>query len=158
VFFACLAAAAAFVWWTSGSLPDVVASHFRADGAADGFMSRAPFVALMLAVVVFVPALLHSLGRLTARIPVRFVNLPNKHHWLAPERREETLKSLGRFGTWLGYATLALLCAIHWLVVRANALQPPRLEHAPLVALVAVYLVVMFIAVVAMLGRFFRVR
>jgi hypothetical protein len=158
VFFVCLAAAAAFVWWTSGSLPDVVASHFGIDGAANGFMPRARFVAAALALVVVVPVSLRSLGWLSARIPVRFVNLPNKQHWLAPERREATLKSLAGFGGWLSYATLAFLCAVHWLVVRANSLQPPRLEQEPLIALLAIYLVALFIGVVAMLGRFFRVR
>lgn len=158
VFFVLLAAAAAFVWSTSASLPEVVASHFAAGGAANGFMPRASFVAFMLALVVLVPALLHSLGWLSARIPVRFVNVPNRNYWLAPERRDATLAALGRFGGWLGYATLGLLCAIHWLVVRANSLQPPRLEQAPLIGLVAIYLVAMFVGAVAMLVRFFRVR
>jgi uncharacterized membrane protein len=157
VFFAFLAAAAAFVWWTSASLPEAVASHFGAGGAANGFMPRASFVAFTLALVVVVPALLHSLGWLSARIPVRFVNLPNRNYWLAPERRDATLAALGRFGGWLGYATLGLLCAVHWLVVRANAQQPPRLEQAPLVALVSIYLVALFVGMAAVLGRFFRV-
>jgi len=157
VFFVFLAAGAAFVWWTSGDLPEVVASHFGAAGAANGFMPRGSFVASMLAMVVLVPAFLHSLGWLSARIPARFVNLPNRHHWLAPERRDATLKSLGRFGSWLGYATLALLCALDWLVVRANAQQPPRLEQAPLVGLVSIYLVVLLVGVVVVLARFFRV-
>jgi hypothetical protein len=156
VFFAFVAAGAAFVWWTSGSLPDVVASHFVADGAASGFMPRGPFVASMLALVVVVPVLVHSLGWLTARIPPPFVNLPNRQYWLAPERREGTLASLGRFGVWAGYATLAMLCTLHWFVVQANVRRPPHLEQAPLIALIAFYFVALFIGVVVVLGRFFR--
>ena len=156
VFFSFLAAGAAFVWWTSGGLPAIVASHFVASGAANGVMPRGPFVASMLALVVLVPALLYSIGWLSARIPTRFVNLPNKQYWLAPERRDATLVSLGRFGVWAGYATLAMLCILHWFVVRANARQPPHLEQAPLVALVAVYFVALFIGIVVVLGRFFK--
>jgi len=157
LFFFVLAAGAAFVWWTSGSLPDVVASHFVAGGAANGFMPRGSYVASMLALVVVVPSLLCSLGWLSGRIPPRFVNLPNKQHWLAPERREATLASLGRFGLWAGYATLGLLCALHWFVVQANTQHPPRLEQAPLVGLLAVYFVALFVGIIMVLGRFFRV-
>ena len=156
VFFVFVAAGAAFVGWTSGSLPQVVASHFVAAGTANGFMPRGPFVASMLALVVLVPTLLGSLGWLAARVPPAFVNLPNKQHWLAPERRAATLASLGRFGVWAGYATLAMLCTLHWFVVQANERRPPHLEPAPLTGLVAFYLVALVIGTVAVLGRFFR--
>ena len=158
VFFLLVAAGASFVWWSSGALPAVVASHFDSAGNANGFMPREPFTAFMLAIVVLVPTFLYSLGWLTARIPVRFVNLPNKQYWLAPERSEATLRSIARFGVWTAYATLALLCAVHWLVVRANTQHPPRLESAPMVAAVAVYFVALAIGMFAVLGRFFRGR
>jgi hypothetical protein len=151
-----LAAAAAFVWWSGGGLPPVVASHFAAGGAADGFMERGAYIALMLALVVGVPALIHALARLAARLPVRFVNVPNRAYWLAPERRAATLASLRTFGLWASYATLALLCAVHWLVVRANSGHPAHLEQTPLVGVVAVYLVGLFIGMAAVLGRFLR--
>jgi hypothetical protein len=49
-----------------------------------------------------------------------------------------------------------MLCTLHWFVVRANELRPPHLEQAPLVGLMAFYFVALFIATVAVLGRFFR--
>jgi serine/threonine-protein kinase len=87
---------------------------------------------------------------------VQFVNLPNKQYWLAPERKAATLASIASFGGWASYATLALLCAVHGFVARANSVQPPRLDEAPLIGLVAVYLVVLFAGMLAVLGRFFR--
>jgi hypothetical protein len=151
-----VAAGAIFVWWSAGSLPGVVASHFIAGGAADGFMPRDRYTAFMLALVVFVPALLRLAASLAARLPVRLVNLPNKQYWLAPERKAATLAAIARFGTWASYATLTLLCAVHWLVVRANSAHPAHLDEAPLIGLVAVYFVVLFGAMLAVLGRFFR--
>lgn len=152
-----LAAAAAFVWSSSGSLPDVVASHFGSGGAANGFMPRVAYVAVMLVLVVFVPGLLHLLGWLSSRLPVQWINVPNRRYWLAPERREATVSSFGKLGVWASYATLALLSLVHWLVVRANSVHPSHLEEAPLVGGVAVYLVALLVGVAVLLGRFFRV-
>ena len=55
-----LIAAGVFVWLTDGALPSVVASHFGPGGRADGFMAKGPYTALMLALVVAVPAGLSS--------------------------------------------------------------------------------------------------
>jgi hypothetical protein len=151
-----VAAGAIFVWWSSGGLPDVVASHFIAGGGVDGFLQRGQYTAFMLALVILVPLLLRLAGGLALRLPVRFVNLPNKQYWLAPERQAATLSSIARFGSWASYATLALLCAVHGFVVRANSMHPPHLDEAPLVGLIAIYFVVLFAGTLAVLGRFFR--
>ena len=122
-FFPVLAATVVFVWWSAGAMPEVVASHFEAGGVANGFMPRRQYVGFMVFVVVLVPSLLFFVGRLASRLPVQFINLPNKQYWLAPERRAATLTSLGNFGVWAAYATLGLLCLVHWFVVRANLQQ-----------------------------------
>jgi uncharacterized membrane protein len=119
--------AAAFVWVSSTELPNVVASHFEADGYANGFTSRAAYILMMLALVVGAPVLMvlamhFTLGRPNARI-----NLPNREYWLAPERRPETVSYLrGHMGVFAA-ALMTFLCYMHWLVVRANEVQPPRL-------------------------------
>ena len=156
LFGAVVAAAAAYVWWSAASLPAIVASHFGPDGTGNGAMPRAEYVAFMLGLVVVVPALLYLLGGLATRLPVRMINVPNRGYWLAPERRAATLASFGRFGLWASYATLALLCAVHWLVVRANAAQPAQLELAPLIGLVSLYLLTLFVAMTIVLARFLR--
>ncbi|HEY2560007.1 MAG TPA: hypothetical protein VGI48_09905 [Caldimonas sp.] len=156
IFALVVAAGAIFVWWSSGGLPDVVASHFIAGGGADGFLRRSEYTAFMLALVALVPLLLRLAGTLAGRLPARFVNLPNKQYWLAPERKAATLSSIASFGTWTSYATLALLCAVHGLVVHANAVQPPHLDEAPLIGLVAVYLGALFAGTLVVLSRFFR--
>lgn len=157
LFFLVLALGAGFVWWSSGRLPEVVASHFGAGGVADGFMPRGQYVVFMLALVLAVPTLVFFAGRLASRVPVQFVNLPNKQYWLAPERRAATLESLGRFAAWAAYATLGVLCLAHWFVVQANLEQPSRLEQAPLIAVLALFFLALFVAMAVVLRRFFRV-
>jgi hypothetical protein len=152
-----LAIGAAFVWWTSGAMPQVVASHFVADGAANGFMPRGQYAGFMLALVVAVPSIIFIAGGLARRVPVRFVNLPNKQYWLAPERQVATLASLGAFGAWAAYATLGILCLAHWFVFRANLAHPPRLEQSPFIAALALFFAALFIGMLVVLRRFFRV-
>ena len=137
-------------------MPEVVASHFVAGGAANGFMPRGQYVGLMLAVVLLVPLLLFFIGRLSSRLPTQFINLPNRQYWLAPERRAATLASLGNFGVWAAYATLGFLCLVHWFVVQANLQHPPRLEQPPLVGAMSLFFVALFIGILIVLGRFFR--
>lgn len=123
-----VAGAAAFVWLTSLSLPDVVASHFAADGTANGSMSRGAYQAVMLALAIGLPTLLTvvsyaALGASKARI-----NLPNRDYWLAPERRGETVSYLRAHLARFSAVLLVFLCYVHWLVVRANGIRPPHLS------------------------------
>jgi serine/threonine-protein kinase len=151
-----LAAAAVFVWWSAGDLPAVVASHFVPGGAANGFMPRGAYIGTMLALVATVPTVLFLSTHLAARLPARFVNVPNRAYWLAPERRAATLASLAGFGALAAYATLGFLCAAHALVVRANRAHPPHLEEVPLIGALSLFLVALFAGMVVVLRRFLR--
>jgi uncharacterized membrane protein len=153
-----LVAVAGFVWWTSGDLPPVVASHFGPGGAANGFMARRTYTAFMLAVVVAVPALVGFSGQLVRLLPIRWINLPNKDHWLAPQRRAETLRSLRSLSVPLALALAVFLGFVHWLVVQANAVQPARLPERPLWIALAILGVTMGLWLAAFFRRFGRIR
>jgi len=132
-----LVVAAAFVWLTSGSLPATTASHFSPGGAANGFMGKGAYTVLMLALVVIVPALIASTALLVRALPPRLINLPHKDHWLAPERLAATLEALASLSYRFAIALAVFLCFVHWLVVRANAVRPPRLDEGWLFVAVA---------------------
>jgi serine/threonine-protein kinase len=149
--------AAIFIWWTSGALPESVASHFGPGGVADGFMTREAYARFMVCLVVVVPSLVFFVSRFAQRLPVALINLPNKSYWLAPERQQASLASLGRFGAVMAYATALLLCLVHFMVVQANKVQPPHLEAAPLVGVMGLFFAVLGVAMVMFIGRFFRV-
>jgi uncharacterized membrane protein len=153
-----LVAVAGFVWSTSGDLPPVVASHFGPGGAANGFMARRTYTAFMLAVVVAVPALVGFSGQLVRLLPIQWINLPNKDHWLAPQRRAETLRSLRSLSVPLALALAVFLGFVHWLVVQANAVQPARLPERPLWIALAILGVTMGLWLAAFFRRFGRIR
>ncbi len=149
--------AAVFVWWSSGAMPESVASHFGAGGVANGFMPREVYARFMVALVLLVPSLVYFVTRYASRLPVALINLPTKGYWLAPERQASSLASLGKLGAVVAYATALLLCLVHWLVIQANTVQPPQLEVVPLVALLGLFFAVLGVAMVVLLGRFLRV-
>jgi serine/threonine-protein kinase len=130
LFLVVLAAAGVFVWLTSGGLPPVVASHLGPGGEANGYMRRATYTLLMLGFVILVPSLVAATNLLVRVLPPQLVNLPNKRYWLAPERRAASLQALGSLSLRFAVALAVFLCFVHWLVVQAHSVQPPRLQES----------------------------
>lgn len=155
-FVALLAAAALFELLSGLSLPPVVASHFAAGGNADGFMPRRVYLGLILALTVGLPLLLVFIHGSVRLIPPRYINLPNREYWLAPERIGETFAFLHSQSMYFAALLAAFLCFVHWLVVRANAVRPPHLPESLFVAGTAAFLVALAIWLWTFLAHFRR--
>lgn len=121
--------AAFYILATGRALPDVVASHFGAGGAADGAMTRMAYLALMIAVATVLPLLIVLPMRLLGRVPDALLSLPNKRYWLAPERAARTRAWLVDESAGFGILLCVFLCYTHALVVRAHASSPPHLDE-----------------------------
>jgi uncharacterized membrane protein len=130
-----------FILVTGDSLPPVVASHFAAGGAANGFMPRATYLRFMVTLVVGLPLLIALLASITSLLPVRFINLPNREYWLAPERQADSLAYLRNHSARFGVLLVIFLCYVHWLVVRANLLSPALFPESMFFPGMAVFLV-----------------
>lgn len=148
--FVTLVLAIAFVFVTGSSLPPVVASHFIAGGSANGFMLRGTYLRFTTGLLVGLPLLIVFLSSVTSILPARFINLPNREYWLAPERQADTLFYLRKQGTRFGIILAIFLCFVHWLVVQANVHSPPFLPESLFFIGMAVFLV----SLVIWLGRF----
>ncbi len=143
-----------FVLSTTASLPEYVASHFRGDGLADGFMRRDIYRWFMLVFAVGLPLVLVVLMAYLPRYVPRATNIPNRDFWFAPERREQTLAYLAQCALQLGCLFTVFASGVHWLVLQANALKPPRLANAPFLTMLVVFLAILGIGIVALLRRF----
>jgi hypothetical protein len=150
-------AAAAYVWTTSHGLPPIVASHFNASGAADGFMSRQFYIWFMIAFIAGLPLLLVLLPNLAFHHPRLRFNVPNRDYWLAPERRPETVAFLCRQNTWLSVLITGFLCYVHWLVLQANTMNPPRLSSPLFVVGLALVMILSSAWALALVLRFLKV-
>lgn len=128
--FVALVLAIAFVLGTGDSLPPMVATHFIAGGAANGFMPLAMYFGFTITVLVGLPLFIALLSGSITLLPTRFINLPDREYWLAPERQADTLLYLRKQGHRFGLLLILFLCFIHWLVVVANAYNPPHFPES----------------------------
>jgi len=95
-------------------LPDPMASHFNASGAATAWIPKPGSFILMLVVTLAASVPVFLVPRSLAKLSNDKINLPNKEYWLAPERRAETIQYLGAQMGWFGCALLAFLfCGLY---------------------------------------------
>ena len=113
---------------TYARLPARVASHFGANGVANGWTSRDSYVWFMVGIVTLVSVTLLAAFGSVRYLPSALVNIPRRDYWLAPERRDETARTLMRSGLLMVGLTSLFFLAMHLLVVAANEAPPPRLS------------------------------
>lgn len=158
VFLMCVAAGGIFVWITGHAMPSIVASHFDAGGAANGLMPRHVYLAVMIGVVVIVPSAIALGTGLLRGLPVDAISLPHRDIWLAPERREATLRTLSSSMQCFACLLIVFLCFVHHEVVEANLRTPPVLASRGFFIAVVVFLAVTIVGTVALIRRFAIVR
>ena len=115
---------------TYQQLPLRVASHFGADGAANGWSSRESYVWTLIVILTVISLVMAGTAAIMRITPTNLVNLPHREYWLAPERREATIAAVQRFGFFMAGLTSLLFLAIHLLTVAANESQPAVLSGA----------------------------
>ena len=128
-FYLALALAAGFVIRTGDALPQLLATHFGASGAANGYMARNFYVRFMLIFVAVLPLALNLVIGRVLRLPATRINIPHREYWLAPERRADTVGRLRRHMQFFGVLLAVFLCYVHWQVVQANTRSPPVLDN-----------------------------
>ncbi len=138
--FILMAGAIYFVITTSTNLPLQMASHFNAEGIADGFMSQEGYTNTMLALIVLVPGLLALTPLGMRKLPANLINIPHNEYWLTLERRELTFQTLHRFMSVMACFLLLFLSYVHWLVILANERQPPAMSVLNIVLGMIVFL------------------
>ena len=149
-----LAACACFILVTSGALPERVASHFDGAGTANGAMTREGYRNFMLLFALGLPLLMIALIAWLPRLMPNQTNILNRGYWLAPERRAATFAVLSAYALWLGCLLTIFMGAIHWLLLRANAVNPPRLENTAFLLLLAAFAAVLALWIVMLVRRF----
>ncbi len=117
-------AAIAYHWQTA---PAVIWSHFNGAGLPDGRSGRVEFLVTWLGIVTLLPAIAMGYAALLPRFSTGSINIPNKELWLAPERREATLRDLADMLAWMMAATTGFMFAVMQGVIDANTRTPARL-------------------------------
>ena len=157
LFLALLLVSTIFAFNSVKVLPEHVATHFNANGAADAWTNRDQYRFFILLLLVGLPSLLVLV---MAGLP-RYTNgkgqIPNSEYWFAQEQRQLTESFLIGHAGWLGCLTVAVIYGIHILILNANAMIPPVLAIDRLITMLVVYLCGLVWWTAAFLRHFQRV-
>ncbi len=144
----------AYVVATSAQLPERVATHFGAEGRANGWMSRQGYLIFEAVFPLLISLILVGTASLVRLFPTRFVNLPRKDFWLAPGRRALTAGILRSRMAGLACLMNLFFGGLHALTLVANRAQPPQLPMDGLLLVVVAFLVAVIVWVSLLLMRF----
>jgi uncharacterized membrane protein len=110
-------------------LPERLAVHFGSSGEPDGWSSKGEFMVLFGAMEAFFVLFGVAFAILLDRVPLALINIPHKHYWFSPEKREESLEFMKNQILWIQTATLGFFVAIAQFIFRENlGSAPPRLS------------------------------
>jgi uncharacterized membrane protein len=156
LFLLAMLATAAFVVATVDALPERIATHFGAAGVPDGWMMRAGYRRFMLVFIIALPLAIVALIGWLPRVRPRWINIPNREHWLAPARLDDTAADLLTRACWLGVLMEAFIAAIHYALLQANAASPPRLPTPLFLAMLVGFLAALGVWIALIYRRFRR--
>jgi len=139
---------------TALALPPEVASHFGSSGQADGWMPRAGYTALVVALSTLLPLLVACTSGLLPRITRLHKLVRHPDYWLEPARREAAQAFLANHACALGILLSLFMLGVHLLTLQANAAQPARLALGPFFALLGVFLALLVVWIVTLRLRF----
>ena len=156
MFAAIVIAPTLYVYLTSAQLPDPVASHFALDGRANNRMSRDAYQAFMTGVTLLIPLLLVVFQVWLPRHYPRFLSIPHRNYWLAPEHRQQMLDYLERHTLIFGSAPALLFAGMHWMILDANSRMPPQMNNSLLLAIAGLFAAWVIAAAIALSLHFRR--
>lgn len=153
--FALVLAAVAQFLYLFGDLPGRVATRFDEVGQPELTLHKAAFAAFYLGVTAFF-AIYGIVARTHARkLPDRYLKIiPSHAHWLAPERRAETMAWISGALVWVAVLTLALFAGTFTFIMLANVGRSVSGLSTILSFMNTIYLTALFFLVIAFRKRF----
>jgi hypothetical protein len=135
-------------------LPPRVATHFGRDGLPNAFGTPETLALHTVGLASLFAALFAGAG-FVDRIPLRFLNVPNRDYWFAGERRAASFAFLIQWLRWLVALLAVLFVFVMGAVLEANLATPVRLGASADYVLVA-SVVGVLVMIVLLVRRFPR--
>jgi hypothetical protein len=133
LFFVCLV-------WSSGQLPEQVATHFDGRGQPDGWMNRSSHLLFTTVLGFALPLSILGICFAMRFAPASLINIPHREHWLAAERRSQTFAFIFRHAFWLASMSIAFVIGVNLLIIQSNNQSPPSLSIPLLFGFLGCYL------------------
>lgn len=138
-------------------VPQRMASHFAADGRANGWQSREAFFVLIILVSASSAVVCFLAPRQIAARANAKINLPNRDYWLAPERREETMRFISATMAWFGCGILFVLISGTFLALQANLAPEHRFNSEAMLVVLGGFLLGLLGLLVRLVRHFQKV-
>lgn len=106
--------------WYWPQLPEKLATHFDAQGRANGWMDKQSATILTCSLVALMPLFFVGISVGIRWLPTSMINMPHREYWLSGERREETLRWMLGWMMWFSVAITIFFVAINHLIFLAN--------------------------------------
>ena len=119
--------------------PEEVAIHFNARGIADSWASKDSNLILWIGIYLFMTGLYLSFPYILRKTPVRFISMPNKEYWLAPERKGDTISRVSNMLFWFGSALNIFFIILGYIGFKANMLEEVKLNNSTMYTLLGIY-------------------
>jgi len=139
-------------------LPEVIATHFRAGGLANGWQTQSQAFTNGLGIIAVAALIGFGVPQLLGVIPVSLINLPKKEFWLAPERREQTLAYLKASFAWFACILFTFVLFVNDLVFRANLVKPQQLNTTAFLTALFTFLGFVLIWTIRLIVHFSRIE
>lgn len=116
-----------------------IAVHFGSGGFPDGYQTPLAFIVFQSVLSFFIALFFFFIIWLIRKVPVRFVNIPNRQKWLCGEERDKSLKKIDFMVLLLGTVTIYFLMAMNAVVYLANVSVPLQLPVIPFFSILVIF-------------------
>jgi uncharacterized membrane protein len=138
-------------------LPDVVQSHFNAQGAPNGWHTKAVFFSFFVGATVVATILTFAIPAIVRSMPPQIINLPNKSYWLSPERRAASFEFLSAWFAWFGCAVFLVIIFTFDYAVQSNLHPDHRPDPSHFIYVLVAFLAFSLISTIRIVRRFARI-
>lgn len=135
-------------------LPDPMATHFDFAGTPNGWMSKEGFVLFYGLFLPFMTGVFALIGTFIRKMPDKMINIPHKAYWLAPERREKSMRSLQNMNNTIGVVVGFFIVLIMQAVIVANLEQYPQFGFDRVMSLLGILIALALFKVLYIRRRF----
>ena len=141
----------------AASMPSVMATHFGANGSANGWQTRGQFFTVEIVMLGVCLLIGFGVPFIISIAPPSMINVPNKDFWLAPVRRDHTISVMRIQMAWFACALLTFLIVVNQLVFNANQSVPRHLNGPQFTIALVAFLGFTAIWTLRLIGYFSKV-
>ena len=110
--------------------PNNVAIHFDSNGIPDSWTNKNINFLIEAFIYLLITGIFFSIPLIIKNTPSKFVNIPNKQYWLAPERKTYTSEMISNTLCWVGVGLNFFFIILGFIVLKTNMLRNVVLDNS----------------------------